>query len=155
MTAAREALMKLRLIVVAFVLLGNTLAAQVTATPIGNWRAEFVGPIGPRPKMVDAITFTITSTSSGFAGTARASIWPGDLVVSDIKFQGNRLTFTGTGAKGWSTGVGGVMTDHCCPKLKFDGVIDGDKMTLSLIWVSTEFDDPNEPPLPMEARRLK
>jgi hypothetical protein len=152
--AAKGEPMKLPL-VVALALVTTSLAAQATVTPIGDWRAEFVGPIGPRPMMVDAITFTIKSTPNGLAGTARASNWPGDLVVSDIKFEGNRLTFTGTGSKGWTTGVAGVRTDHCCPKLKFDGTIDGDKITLMLTWGSTEFDSPSKEPLPMEAKRIK
>ena len=144
-----------RLAIVALVLLTSSLSAQTSANPIGNWKAVFTGPIGPRPKMVDEITFSIRSTPSGLAGTARASNWPGDLDVSDIKVDGDRLSFTGTGKKGWSTGAGGVMTEHCCPMLKFAGTIKGDEMMLELTWTSTEFDDPGKAPLPMEAKRIR
>jgi hypothetical protein len=143
-----------RIALAVLVLLSLALSAQPAADPVGNWKAVFTGPIGPRPKMVAEITFSIRSTPDGLKGAARASNWPGELEVSDIKFAGNRLSFTGTGSKGWSTGIGGVVTHHCCPRLKFDGTIDGDVMTLMLNWGSTENDDPLKPPLPMEAKRV-
>ena len=143
-----------RLAIVALALLTSSLSAQTPTSPVGNWKAVFTGPIGPRPKMVAEITFSIQSTPAGLTGTAQAESWPGDLEVSDLKFEGNRLRFTGIGKKGWSTGIGGVTTQHCCPKLKFDGTIEGDKMTLMLIWTSTEYDDSEKEPLPMEARRI-
>jgi hypothetical protein len=115
--------------------LASSLSAQATTNAVGTWKAVFVGPIGPQPKMV-------------------ASNWPGELDVSDLKFEGDRLSFTGTGKKGWRTGIGGVVTDHCCPKLKFDGTITRDEMTLLLTWGSTESDDASKAPLPMEAKRL-
>lgn len=141
--------------IVALALLTAPLSAQTTTNPVGNWKAVFVGPIGPRPKMVDVITFSIQSTPTGLAGTAQAASWPGELEVSDLKFEGSRLTFIGTGKEGWSTGVGGnPMQYHCCPKLKFAGTIQGDQMKLMLTWTSTEFDDPNKEALPMEATRV-
>ena len=143
-----------RLGIGALVLLTSSLSAQTTATPFGTWKAVFVGPIGPRPKMVAEITFSIQSTPNGLTGTAQASSWPGELEVSDLKFEGSRLSFTGTGKKGWSTGIGGVTTQHCCPKLKFDGTIRGDEMSLMLIWTSTEYDGSDKEPLPMEAKRI-
>jgi hypothetical protein len=143
-----------RLAVVAFALLTSSLSAQTPTNAIGTWKAVFTGPIGPRPKMVAEITFTIQSTPAGLVGTAQAASWPGELEVSDLKLEGDRLSFTGTGKKGWSTGIGGVVTQHCCPKLKFAGTIKGDDMVLMLTWTSTEFDDPGKAPLPMEAKRI-
>jgi hypothetical protein len=144
----------LRLAALTVVLLPLTLSAQMNA--VGDWKAIFVGPIGPRPKMVDAVTFSIRMTPDGLTGTSRASNWPGDLDVSDVKLEGDRLTFTGTGKRGWSTQfAGGPIEDHCCPKLVFDGTIRGDQMTLTMTWQSTERpDDPNAPQLPMQATRL-
>lgn len=144
-----------RLGVIALALISVALSAQSAPDPVGNWRAVFVGPIGPRPMMVDAITFSIQSTPEGLKGTARASNWPGDLEVSDLKLTGNRLTFTGTGTKGWSTSAGGSgMQYYCCPKLIFDGTIRGDEMSLMLTWTSTEYDGSDKAPLPMEAKRI-
>ena len=144
----------LRLAALALVLLSLTISAQTNA--VGDWKAVFVGPIGPRPIMFDAVTFSIQVTPSGFTGTARAGDWPGDLDVSAMKLEGDRLTFTGTGKKGWSTRfAGGPREDHCCPKLVFAGTIRGDEMKLTMTWQSTDRpDDPNAPQLPMEATRL-
>ena len=131
-----------------------TLAAQ--ANPVGSWNAVFVGPMGDPPKMVDAITFSIQSTPAGLTGPARAAEWPGDLVVSNVKLEGDRLSFTGTGSRGYSTRpAGGPWEHHCCPKLVFVGTIQGDEMKLEMSWTST--DRPNDPtakPLPMEAKRV-
>jgi len=127
------------------------IALPAQASVIGEWKAVFVGPIGPRPKMVDAVTFSIELGSTGLTGTARASDWPGDLDVSNLKVDGDHVTFTGIGRIGWT--VNGEY--HCCPKLVFDGTIQGDKMTLTMVWRSTDStDDPNKAPLPMEATRL-
>jgi hypothetical protein len=127
----------------------QSLAAQASA--LGNWNAVFVGPIGPRPQMVDAVTFNISSGPTGLTGTARASDWPGDLDVSELKLDGDRLTFTGTGKIGWTANG----TYHCCPKLVFAGTIKGDEMTLTMVWRSTDStDDPNKAPLPMKATRV-
>jgi hypothetical protein len=95
--------------------------------------------------MVDSVRFTIQETPTGLTGTALAGSWPGDLDLSDVKLVGDRLTFTGTGKKGWSTQLGNSpRVDHCCPKLVFDGTIKRDEMKLTMTWQSTEGpDDPN------------
>jgi hypothetical protein len=144
----------LRFAALALVVLPFRLAAQ--STPVGDWKAVFVGPVDDRPKMVDAVTFSILMTPRGLIGTARASAWPGDLDVSDVELDGDRLTFTATGRKGWSTWVAGApRKDHCCPKLLFVGMIQGDEMTLTMTWQSTEVgDDPNAAALPMKATRV-
>jgi hypothetical protein len=124
--------------------------------PTGSWRAVFVGPMGDRPKMVGAITFTIQSTPTGLTGTARAAEWPGDLEVSEIKLDGDRLSFVGIGKRGYSTRMpGGPLEHYCCPKLIFDGTIQGDEMKLEVTWTSTHLvTDPNARSLPMEAKRV-
>lgn len=124
--------------------------------PTGSWRAVFVGPMGDRPKMVGAITFTIQSTPTGLSGTARAADWPGNLEVSEIKLDGDRLSFVGIGKRGYSTRMpGGPLEHYCCPKLVFDGTIQGDEMKLELTWTSTHLvTDPNARSLPMEAQRV-
>ena len=111
-----------RLAALGLVLLPVTLFAQTE--PVGNWRAVFVGP---RPKMVDAVTFSIKATPDGLTGTARASNWPGDLDVSDVKLDGDRLSFTGTGKMGWTESG----QPHCCPQLVFVGTMNGDEMKLT------------------------
>jgi hypothetical protein len=143
-----------RLAVLVFVALPVALSAQADA--VGDWEAVFVGPVGPRPKMFDRVTFSIQATSSGLTGMARAGHWPGDLTLSDVKLEGDRLTFTATGKTEWSTAYsGGPMVYHCCPKLVFAGTIEGNEITLTMTWQSTEQpDDPNAPQLPMVAARL-
>ena len=92
-----------------------TVSAQTD--PTGSWRAVFVGPMGDRPKMVGAMTFTIQSTPTGLTGTARAAEWPGDLEVSEVKLDGDRLSFVGIGKRGYSTRMpGGPLEHYCCPK---------------------------------------
>jgi hypothetical protein len=138
----------------ALVLLPHVLSAQTT--PVGDWKAVFVGPIATRPQMVSHIMFTIRLTSSGFTGTAHTEPeWPGDLDVSDLKFEGNHLTFRGTGRIGSSSTIGGVRTDHGYPKLLFDGTIKGDDMKLDLTWVTTELPETvSRAPLLMQATRV-
>ena len=129
----------LRLTALALVLLPLTTAAQTVQTnPVGEWRAVFVGPLDDRPKMVDAVTFSIRTTSDGLTGTAQAGQWPGSLEISDVKVAGDRLTFTAIGKEGYRTSSGGKFEEHCCPKLVFTGTIDGDQMKLTLDWQSTE-----------------
>jgi hypothetical protein len=135
----------------ALLLLPLTLSAQANA--VGDWKAVFVGPIGPRPKMVDEITFTIQATPKGFVGTARAASWPGDLDVADVILEGNRLTFTGTGRLGSSGTDNGAAWARCCPKLMFDGTIEGNKMKLTMTWGNSDGPDVR-PALPMEATRV-
>jgi hypothetical protein len=73
------------------------------------------------------------------------------LEVSELKVDGSHLTFTGTGKTGWESN----RVPHCCPKLLFDGTIEGDLMKLTLTWRSTESPDTSgAAPLPMEARRV-
>jgi hypothetical protein len=135
------------------------LAADQGAAPsaIGDWKAVFVGPIGPRPKMVDAIHFSIRDTPLGPVATAKAANWPGMLDVTDLKIDGDRVSFTGTGRAGWSVRPAGGPTEHfCCPKLLFAGTVRGDEMTLSLTWQRSDLpDDPRKQPLPMEAARVR
>jgi hypothetical protein len=130
--------------------------AVMTGQPspaVGRWKAVFVGPMGPRPQMVSAITFDIIATAEGLAATAKAEPeWPGELVVSDLKVSGDQLKFSGTGKTGWS--VNGEP--HCCPKLLFAGTISGDTMKLTMTWVSTERpDDPSAKAVPMDATRIR
>jgi hypothetical protein len=142
--------MKLRLAVVALLAMPAVLAAQASA--VGNWRAVFVGPIGPRPNMVGSVLFSVTAGPNGLTGTAKTMPeWPGDLDVTGITLDGNHLTFIGTGRDGWSVN----RQYHCCPRLVFDGTIKGDQMTLTMTWTSTEApNDPTAAVLPMEATRL-
>jgi len=99
------------------------------ANPAGTWKAVFVGPIGPRPQIVDYVTFTIEARGTGFTGTAKTEPeWPGMLTVSEITLDDDKFSFVGTGKDGWS--VNGQY--HCCPRL-----------------VATAT------PLPMEAKRIQ
>ena len=131
-------------------LLSPHLAAQTNA--VGSWRAAFVGPTGSRPLTIEAVTFTVTQTAGGLAVKALAGSWPGELDVADVKLDGATLTFTGTGQSGWSTTGEGY---RCCPKLMFTGTIEGDDMTLTMTWQTTDRpDDPKAHVYPMEAKRL-
>ncbi len=145
--------MKLALLLPVLVLVGVATPAQ---SPVaGDWKAVFIGPMGPRPKMVDAITFSIRESPNGLMGTARASQWPGDLEVTELKLDGDRLSFTGTGKLGSATVYQGVRTEYCCPKLIFEGNIRGSEIDIALTWAST---DPQasgrSDPLPMLAKRV-
>ena len=134
----------------SFAVIGAAQAPQ--AGLIGNWRAEFTGPMGPRPQMVTDVVFTFRQTSTGLSGTAKTEPeWPGDLDVTEIKVDGDKFSFVGTGRRGWS--VNGEK--HCCPRLTFAGTIKADTMTLTMTWTSTE--NPNDPAgrtVPMEAKRV-
>ena len=140
-------------VVLAF--LFSSSAAFAQTTPVGDWDAVFVGPTATRPQMVSHITFTIRPAPNGFVGTARTEPeWPGVLEVSDLTFEGDRLTFTGMGSAGSSVTIGGLTTTNGCPKLLFDGTIQGDEMNLRLIWVSTKFSDTaGKPQILMKATR--
>ena len=140
-----------RVATIAVLVLPTMLFAQTSA--VGKWKAVFVGPMGPRPQTVDFVMFTISATASGFTGTARTEPeWPGELDVSDVKVEGDQLTFTGTGKRGWS--VNGEH--HCCPRLVFAGTIKGDEMKLTMTWTSTEGpNDLDRKPVPMEAKRIR
>ena len=120
---------------------------------VGTWKAVFVGPMGPRPQMVDDVIFSIEARGNGFTGTAKTEPeWPGVLIVSDVKLAGDKFSFIGTGKDGWTSNG----QYHCCPRLAFAGTIKGDEMTLTMTWTSTERpDDPTATPLPMEAKRIK
>jgi hypothetical protein len=130
-------------------LLPSAFSAQANA--VGSWKAVFVGPMGPRPKMVKAVTFSIKASADGFTLTARTEPgWPGELDVSDVKLEGDRLSFTGTGKTGWTESG----QPHCCPKLMFVGTIKGDEMKLKMTWTSTEGTGRSAQELPMEAKKL-
>jgi len=124
-----------------------------THPAVGRWKAVFVGPMGPRPQMVSAVTFTIASSDAGFTATAKTEPeWPGELEVSDLKLEGDTVSFSGTGKSGWA--VNGEP--HCCPKLKLAGTVTGDTMRLTLTWVSTERPDAAMfKDLAMEATRVR
>jgi hypothetical protein len=70
--------------------------------------------------------------------------------VTDLKVEGQKFSFVGTGRTGWaSNGV-----PHCCPRLTFEGTVDADTLSLTMIWTSSERpDDPAVPILPMQATR--
>ena len=68
---------------------GTASASRLT----GSWRAEFVGPMGPRPQMVDDIIFTISDGPTGLTGTAKTEPeWPGELDVSAIRVDGDKFS---------------------------------------------------------------
>ena len=121
---------KLGVLVALIVLLPPAVSAQTN--PYGDWKAVFTGPLETKPKPFSEVTFSIRPTASGLEATAQAGYWPGQLDISEVTLRGNRVSFIGTGRKGWGTGTGGVMTYHCCPKLSFDGIIQGHEMTLTL-----------------------
>jgi hypothetical protein len=143
----------LRFATIAIAALATTASAQTT--PTGAWRAVFGGPVAARPKVPTYIQLDVRQTENGLAGTVHADKWPGDGVISDIKIDGSHVTFTTVMENGWwATSSGGTRVDHCCPKFTFDGTIDGDKMTLTLKWSSTEIPDGSGPTYQMEARRV-
>jgi hypothetical protein len=122
-------------------------------TPVGHWQAVFTGPINERPKPLWKVVFSIAYSPTGLIVNAKGVGWPSVLHVTDVSNDGNRLHFVGTGNEGSTMCMGGVCKTSCCPTLTFDGTIDGDRMTLTLRWGSTN--NPNEGrPLPMEATRL-
>ena len=113
-----------------------TLSAQPTA--VGTWETIYVGSYSDEVLM-GPLTFTIQETPAGLKGTASAEAWPGELVVSNVRQTGNRLTFTGTGKVGSTSRIGNAPPIYsCCPELSFDGVIEDNKMKLIVIWGSTD-----------------
>jgi hypothetical protein len=118
------------LVALAVLLLPSDVAAQ--ANPYGDWKAVFTGPLYTRPKPFSEVTFSIRPAAGGPEVTAQAGYWPGQMDISDVTLRGNRVTFVGTGRKGWGIGSGGTMTYHCCPRMSFDGSIQGDEMTLTM-----------------------
>ena len=143
----------LRLAVVALAALATSASAQ--STPTGVWKAVFAGPPAARPKVPAYFEIDIRQGDRSVTGTVRADRWLQDGVISDATIDGNHVTFTSVMEKGWwSTTSGGVRVDHCCPKLIFDATIDGDKMSLTLTWSSTEVSGGAGTKYPMEATRL-
>jgi hypothetical protein len=140
----------------ALVLLVTPLSVPAQTGALGHWKAEFVGPIGDRPKMVSEITFTLESGSAGLSRSGRAGIWPGDLELSSIVLDGDRVRFTGTSDQTWSTKMfGEPLVVHCCPQLTFEGTVRDDVMILNMTWRSTENpDDPTARAVPMIATRV-
>jgi hypothetical protein len=134
-------------------LLPVAVSAQTTA--VETWKAVFVGPKDHRPKMMSGATFKISQLASGLTvSSARTdgTGWPGELDVSDVKLDGGRVSFIGTGRRGWT--VNGAP--HCCPRLVFVGTASGDEMRLTMTWTTTERpDDPTSPVYAMEAKRVR
>ena len=98
----------LRMALLVVLSLPATLLGQTNA--VGTWKAVFVGPMGPRPQMVDSVIFTIEARGNSFTGTAKTEPeWPGVLTVSDVKLAGDTLSFIGTGKDGW-TSNGQIIT---------------------------------------------
>src|ERR1044072_390545 len=117
----------MRLMRIAAVLL-SVLAVGVTAqsTPTGKWRTVIV-PGQPRdrmPKMVGEVLLDLKAEGRKLTGTARLGDgWPGSAPIQDGKIEGNRFSFTWTGAVPSSSGI---------PHFTFTGTVDGDQMTLSM-----------------------
>jgi hypothetical protein len=150
----------LRLTCVAIAALATAASAHSSAqsAPAGAWKAVFSGPLMSRPKVPAYFELDIRRTDTGVTGSVRANTWPHDGVISDAKIDGNHVTLTSIMEQGsWGTGSGGVMVTHCCPKLIFDGVVDGDQTTmmLTLTWSSTEVSDGSGTKYTMEATRFR
>jgi hypothetical protein len=144
----------LRLACLALAAITTTPLAQ--SAPAGAWKAVFSGPTASRPKVPSYFELDIRRTDAGVTGTVRADKWPYDGVISDARIDGQHVTFTSVMERGsWRTGSGGMLVDHCCPKLIFSGTIEGDKMTLTLTWSSTEVGDGSGTIYQMEATQLK
>jgi hypothetical protein len=127
-----------RIAMLIALLLPAAVSAQTTA--VQKWKAVFVGPKDHRPKMMSGATFSISQVAGGSTVSAARTDgtgWPGELDVSDVKLAGEHVSFVGTGRTGWT--VNGVP--HCCPRLVFTGTIDGDEMTLTMTWATTEHPD--------------
>jgi hypothetical protein len=143
--------MALRAVLLAALLVPASVAPQ--ADPVGTWKAVFTGPMGPRPQMVDGVVFTFRNGPKGLEGTAWCEPeWPGKLTVTDIKVEGDTVSFTGTGGQG-STANGAYS---CCPRLLFTGTQTGDTMKLQMTWTSSANPDARpQLPVPMDATRQK
>jgi len=121
----------------ALVAAGLVTAASAQTTSAEVWKAVFVGD--SKPKVPAYIQFEIQRFDRGVVGTVHADKWPGDGVISDATIDGDHVMFTTIMEHGsWGTISGGVRVEHCCPKLLFDGRIDGDRMALTGKWTSTE-----------------
>ena len=153
MSLSRAAVLAAILVTVSLAL--GAQAPQTPAGPLGRWRAEFTGPVETRPQMVSNIDFSIESTPKGLSGSAiTLPEWPGRLEVTEIKVQGDRLSFVGTGKQGSTTGRADEVRYRCCPKLLFVGTVKGDEMVLTLTWTSTA-SNASARELPMKATRVR
>jgi hypothetical protein len=103
-------------------------AAGVTAQSnlTGKWRTVFI-PGESRnggPKMFGEVLLDLKAEGKKLTGTATMGDgWPGSAPIQDGKIEGNRFSFTWTGAVPSSSGL---------PHLTFTGAVDGDQMTLSM-----------------------
>lgn len=120
----------LRIVAVLLSVLAVGMTAQ--SAPTGNWRTV-VTPAQPgdrQPKMFGEVVLDLKVEGETLTGTATMGDgWPGSAPIQDGKIEGNRLSFTWTGA---IPSMGGVPLTTSYPHLTFTGTVDGDQMTLSM-----------------------
>jgi hypothetical protein len=114
----------------------GTLSLSAFATDIsGTWKAVFLAPPETRPKTVGSIVFQIKTDGNTLTGMAHVGSWPGDAAISSGRIEGDRISFVVTNDKAWrSSGPQGSASGY--PRLTFTGTINGNEMTLSLLWDS-------------------
>jgi hypothetical protein len=116
-------LMRIAAVLLSVLAVGST--AQSTLT--GKWLTVIV-PGQPRdrmPKMVGDVLLDLKAEGTKLTGTAKMGDgWPGSAPIQGGKIDGNRFSFTWTGAVPSSGGL---------PHLTFTGAVDGDHMTLSMV----------------------
>jgi hypothetical protein len=133
-----------------------TLAVNASPNDLdGTWRAVFVGPMGPQPKMVSEMVFNLKVSGKQLTGMAHMASWPGDAPISDGKIDGDHISFVTVGKLPWaSSGQGGASSGY--PRLKLDGTIHGNDMKLTLIWDSVMIygEQPESSKLEMEGKKI-
>jgi hypothetical protein len=111
-----------------------TVALQASGSDVaGIWEVRFTGPVGERPKMVSKMVFNMKAEGEKVSGTAHMSVWPGDAPITEGRIMGDKISFTVIGEKPWTVSGSGQASSGY-PKLVFTGVVNGDKMQLTLKW---------------------
>jgi hypothetical protein len=113
-----------------------TVALQASAGDVaGIWEARFTGPVGEQPKMVSKMVFNMKVEGEKVSGTAHMSVWPGDAPITEGRITGDKISFTVIGEKPWTVSGSGQASSGY-PKLVFAGMVNGEKMQLTLKWGS-------------------
>lgn len=113
-----------------------TLAVNASAADIsGTWKAWFVGDVDARPRFFSEAVLNVKVDGNKLSGTAHMGNWPGVAPISDGKIDGDKFSFTAIGKFPWTRNASGTVTTGY-PRLRFAGTVQGNEMTLTMIWDS-------------------
>jgi len=93
----------------------------------GTWKTV-PKPESPLMKTVYEPTFEFTVEGDKLTGTARVDGWPGNGIISDGKVEGDRITFTLTHDRTYTTNGKTFYATYRCA-----GTVHGDELDLTMI----------------------